>query len=225
MPQVLAEISQARRDWIQNVDLQSARLEAMARENGLVVYKIDVPTEQGGYVRYTIDVKQWMVRQVAYEDGSLGVGTISFDSIACSDGFGDATFELNIPDGVTFDQVSLQENQQLDFNEAQTKVGFRLRRPQYVPPDTSFWGAYQLDKNIALIYNGTHSFTLVQGPHIGSVPQEKHTVVPLRGRQATLIEDQERGGLVLIWREDDLQFSIAGSLELDTLLQIAESIE
>ena len=114
---------------------------------------------------------------------------------------------------------------QMTIEEAQTKVSFPLREPQYQPPGTIFSGAYQLDKNIALVYLGEHSFTLVQGPHIGTVPQEDVTLVPLRGRQATLIQDQESGGLVLIWREDDLQFSIAGSLSMNEILQIAESIE
>jgi hypothetical protein len=225
LPQVLVEISRARRDWIQDADLEAAKLEARVRENGLMVYKIDVPTTQGGYVQYTIDVQQWWVRQVTYEDDYLGAGVISLDSIDCFADLEDAVFDLDIPDGVAFDEVQIQENRRLTFDEAQTKVGFPLREPQYVPQGTELWGAYQLDKNIALIYNGEHPFTLVQGPHIGTVPQEDVTLVPLRGRQATLIQDQERDGLVLIWHEDDLQFSIAGSLNLNEILQIAESIE
>ena len=225
MPQVLVEISRARRKWIQNADLQAAKLEARVRENGLMVYKINIPTGQGGYIQYSIDVQQWWVRQVVYKDDYLGSGVISLDSIDCSDDIEDAVFDLDIPDGAAFDQIQIQENRELDFDEAQTKVGFRLRKPQYVPPGTDFGVAYQLDKNIALIYTGEHPFTLVQGPYIGTVPQEDVTLVPLRGRQATLIQDQERDGLVLIWREDDLQFSIASSLNLNEILQIAESIE
>jgi hypothetical protein len=85
--------------------------------------------------------------------------------------------------------------------------------------------AYQLDNNVALVYTGEHSFTLVQGPGIGRVPQEGATTIGLRGQQANLIPDPEHAGMVLTWREDGLQFSISGSLERSEIIQLAESLE
>lgn len=226
MPKVLEEVSRARREWIQDVDLEQARLESRVRENGLMVYKVGIPIGQDGHAQYTIDVQQWWVRQVIYDDTYLGTGVISLDKIDCFDDLDDTVFAPNIPDGTTMDEVQITENQGFkSIDVAQTKVGFRLRKPTYEPQGTDFVMAYQLDKNMALIYGGEHSFTLVQGPHIGTIPQENVALIPLRGRQATLIQDRERDGLVLIWREDELQFSISGSLNLNEILQIAESIE
>ena len=78
---------------------------------------------------------------------------------------------------------------------------------------------------MALVYTGEHSFTLVQGPGIGQVPQEGATTIAVRGRQATLVPDPEHAGMVLIWREDELQFSISGSMEKQEIIRLAESLE
>jgi len=58
-----------------------------------------------------------------------------------------------------------------------------------------------------------------------TVPEEKATPIPLRGRQAMMISDVEHGGTVLTWREANLQFSIAGALEPDEIVRIAESLD
>jgi hypothetical protein len=40
-----------------------------------------------------------------------------------------------------------------------------------------------------------------------------------------MISDVEHGGVVLTWHEDGLQFSIAGVLEPDEIIHIAESLD
>ena len=40
-----------------------------------------------------------------------------------------------------------------------------------------------------------------------------------------MISDVEHGGVVLTWREGGLQFSIAGVLEPNEILRIAESLD
>ena len=225
MPQIIEELVRARREGIQATDPQKARLLAREREDGLVVYKVEVATGESRQTQYSIDAQQWLVRQVTYRDTYLGTGVIRLQTIECFNDLDDARFDLDIPDGTTLNQVSMADNRPLTLTEAQRAVDFRLRTPDYLPPETEFSVAYQIDKNMALVYTGDHAFTLVQGPNIGSVPQEDATQVPLHGRQATLIQDEERAGVLLTWREDDLQFSIAGSLDLNEVLQIAESLK
>lgn len=225
MPLVVRSLIQAWREWIQTADVQQTRVIARERESGLVVYKLEVSLVQDGYAQYWIDARQWWVRQVNYRDELLGTGTIRVREIECFDELPDAQFELEIPDGATITEVTMEDNPPLTLEEAQRAIGFPLRTPGYLPPGSEFVVAYQLDKNVALVYGGERSFTLVQGPYIGPVPQAKATPIALRGRQAAAISDQERGGVLLTWRDGELQFSLAGSLAQEELVRIAESLE
>ena len=40
-----------------------------------------------------------------------------------------------------------------------------------------------------------------------------------------LFHDEQGGGRLLVWREDGIQFSLAGNLEPEELIRIAESLE
>jgi len=225
LPLVVETVLRSRIAWLEDADPQSTRLVAREREGGLVVYKIEVPLAQGGYAEYAIDARQWWVRQVEYQDVHLGQGRIRAREIECYEQAPDGTFDLDLPAGIPVEHVEAVKSQPLTLKEAQKEVSFPLRTPAYLPPGTEFAVAYQLDKNVALVYTGEHSFTLVQGPGIGQVPQEGATTLSLRGQQATLIPDAEHAGMVLTWREDELQFSISGSLEQSEIVRLAESLE
>jgi hypothetical protein len=225
LPLVIETVLRSRISWLEEGDPASVRLMAREREGGLVVYKIELPLANGGYARYTIDARQWWVRQVDYQDAYLGQGRIGVRETECLDRAPDGMFDLDLPDGVPVQQVEVEKSQPLTIKEAQMEVPFPLRTPTYLPAGTQFAVAYQLDKNVALVYTGERSFTLVQGPGIGQVPQEGATTISLRGQQATLIPDPEHAGMVLTWREDELQFSISGSLEQSEIIRLAESLE
>ena len=233
LPSVIDRLVRAPREWLLAANAGQARLIAREREDGLVVYKVEIPLGSSGRARYWIDVRRWWVRRVIYWDDYLGSGVIQVRDMTC---YGDSSppaegtlpdeqFELEIPEGVPITELTLEEHRPLTLEEAQMAVSFPLRTPTYLPPDTRFAAAYQLDKNMALFYDGRHAFTLVQGPNIGPVPQEGAETVHLRGRQATLVRDREHGGLLLTWREGELQFSLAGSLERDEAIRIAESLQ
>jgi hypothetical protein len=225
LPLVIETVLRSRVAWLEDADPQSARLIARERDGGLVVYRIELPLANGGAVQYTIDAHQWWVRQVEYQDAYLGQGRIVTREIECFERAEEAQFELDLPAGVPVQQVEIEKSQPLTLQEAQLAVPFPLQTPSYLPPGTRFTVAYQLDKNIALVYTGEHSFTLVQGPGIGQVPQEGAETILLRGQQAMLIPDPEHAGMVLTWREDDLQFSISGSLVRTEIMRLAESLE
>ncbi len=232
LPSVIDSLIHAPREWLLNANPEQARLLAREREDGLVVYKVELPLGTGGRARYWIDVRHWLVRRVIYQDEYLGTGVIRVQDITCygdtpppGGTLSDEQFELEIPEGVPITELKLKEHRPLTLEEAQMAVSFPLRTPTYLPPNTRFAAAYQLDKNMALFYDGQHAFTLVQGPHIGPVPQEGTETLHLRGRQATLVQDEEHNGLLLTWREGDLQFSLAGSLEREEAIRIAESLQ
>jgi len=225
LPLVIETVLRSRVAWLEDADPASAHLIARERDEGLVVYRIGLPLPNGGSVQYTIDARQWWVRQVEYQDAYLGQGRIVTREIECFERAEEVRFELDLPAGVPVQQVEIEKSQPLTLQEAQMAVPFPLQTPAYLPAGTRFTVAYQLDKNIALMYTGEHSFTLVQGPGIGQVPQEGASTILLRGQQALLIPDPEHAGMVLTWREDDLQFSISGSLEQKEIVRLAESLE
>ncbi|MBN1936444.1 MAG: hypothetical protein JW934_17405 [Anaerolineae bacterium] len=227
MPQVIETIVDARRSWLREADPSQAELFAKVRENGLMVYKIDLTLRQHGSARYTIDAHHWWVRQIEYEEEYAGKGVIRLESMDCFDKLDDALFNIDIPEGATLEEAKIEDNSPLSLDEAQKKVSFKLRIPDasVLPEGTRFLVAYQLDKNMALVYTGPHSFTLVQGPNIGRVPEENATPVALSRARGVLIDDPEHNGLLLTWREDNLQFSIAGSLDRATIEMIANSLK
>jgi hypothetical protein len=225
MPLVLERLLEVRIDWIRLADPEEAEIAAKKREGGLVMYEVRIPLSAAGYAQYAVDARQWWVRKITYEDEYLGKGQIDVRKVECFPELAATQFALDIPGGVPITEVSIEDSRPLTMEEAQMAVPFPLRTPLYLPEGTRFTVAYQLDKNVALVYAGERPFTLVQGPGIGQVPQEQATPVPLRGQQAMAISDAEREGWVLTWREDGLQFSIAGSLEQQEIIRIAESLD
>lgn len=226
LPQAVETVLQARRHWIQQINPTQAQLFAQMREGGLVVYKIDSMLDRIS-VRFTIDAHQWWIRQIEYREEYGDHGIIALDTMDCSQPLNDAVFNVNIPEGTTLQEVRIEDNPPLTLAEAQAKFGYKLRIPRQdtLPPDTYFQVAYQLDKNMALIYTGRSPFTLVQGPNIGKIPEQDAVQVLLTRGRGFLIEDPSHGGLILIWREGELQFSIAGSLDRDTIITIANGLE
>lgn len=225
MPAVVERLIRVRREWLQSADPQRARLIAREREGGLVVYKLEAPLSPSGHAQYWVDAQRWWVRRVTYEDAFLGTGVISVREIESYEHLSDAQLDFRLPGGATVAEVTAGEDRQLTFEEARMAAGFRLRAPTFLPSGTVFSAAYQIDESIVLVYEGPQPFTLVQGTSIGALPDDEGTVVGVLGREATLIQDQAHGGLLLTWQEDGLQFSIAGPVEYDDLLRIAASLE
>jgi outer membrane lipoprotein-sorting protein len=225
MPSVLESLVRARREWIQSADAGKARVIARERREGLVVYRVEIPRGRSGSAQFWIDARDWLVRQVTYEDDYLGAGTIRVREVKPLNELSDDKFELQFPDGVPIAEITMEDERPLTLESAQMAVSFPLREPGYLPPDTKFLVAYQIDQNIAMVYEGAHSFTLVQGPNIGSVPTTEAMVISLSGQPAMLVQDERSGGLLLTWREDDLQFSLAGLLDQEELVRIAESLQ
>jgi outer membrane lipoprotein-sorting protein len=225
MPSVLESLVRARREWIQSADAGTARVIARERREGLVVYRIEIPRDGSGYTQFWIDARDWLVHQVTYEDDYLGIGTIYVQEVQSLNDLPADSFEIVPPDGVPVTEITMEDKRPLSLDDAQMAVSFPLRIPGYLPPDTQFLAAYQIDQNIAIVYEGTDSFTLVQGPNIGSVPTAEAKVIPSSTRQYMLVQDERSGGLVLTWREDNLQFSLAGLVDQEELIRIAESLQ
>jgi len=226
MPSVLDSLIDAYSDWILRADAYQARVVAIERQEGLVVYNVTLPLDQGN-ASYWIDARDWLVRKITYEDDYLGRGTITVRWVEGADDWPDSTFDLAIPDGVPITEVSIKEDDPLTLQGAQAAVSFSLRVPTYPPiedhPDSVL--AYQIGQNIVLVYTGEPAFTLSQGLEMESAPDAEGTQVSVAGKEAMLFQDEQGGGRLLMWQEGDIQFSLAGNLVPEELVRIAESLE
>jgi hypothetical protein len=225
MPLVLEVPVEGGAEWLRLAGPETATIVAKERADGLVMYEVQVPLSAGGYARYSVDARQWWVREIEYEDAYVGWGQLRVREVSCHLDMAPSQFALDVPSDVSITEVSTDDNRLLTIEEAQMSVPFPLREPGYLPEGTEFREAYPLGGSIAMEYVGEKPFTLIQGPGISYVPREQATLVALRGQQATAIRDREHGGWELSWREDGLQFSVAGTLEQKEIIRIAESLQ
>lgn len=226
MPSVLASLIEAYSDWILRADAYQARVVAIERQEGLVLYNVTLPLSQGN-ASYWIDARDWLVRKITYEDDYLGRGAITVRSIERADDWPDSTFDLAIPDGVPITEVSVKEDDPLTLQEAQAAADFSLRVPTYPPvrdfPESVV--AYQIGEKIVVLYTGQPAFTLLQGREIEPAPAGEGTEVSVADQGAMLFQDEQGGGRLLLWQEGDIQYSLAGNLASEELIRIAESLE
>jgi hypothetical protein len=225
MPEIIKRIVSARKEWIQAGDPAQSKVLARERADGLVIYKIGMPLEHGGYAQYWIDAHQWWIRRIAYEDRYLGVGTILIRDMAVYQDLPPTHFDLDIPITATTVEIRDPASLPLEPEEAQRMVSFPLHTPAYLPAGTHDPKAHLTGKNVALVYSGPVEFTLHQGPSPVPAAQGDARLVPLRGQQARLVRDERRGVLTLTWREGELHFSISGALDQQELIRIAESLK
>lgn len=106
MPAVLEDAVRARRDWILGIDAQATRVLGRERLQGLVVYKLEAPRGQTGWVHFWVDVRDWLVRQITYQDDYLGSGTIIVEQLESLDDLTPEQFVLNFPEGVPVIEVT-----------------------------------------------------------------------------------------------------------------------
>jgi outer membrane lipoprotein-sorting protein len=110
LPSIIESLIRARTEWIQSADAQRVRVVAREREDGLVVYKIVLPLARDGYAEYWIDVRQWWVRRMAYQDDFLGRGTVRMREIEGFVDLPDTQFDLEIPDGATITEFATEDS-------------------------------------------------------------------------------------------------------------------
>ncbi|MBN1640049.1 MAG: DUF4367 domain-containing protein [Anaerolineae bacterium] len=225
LPTVLEPVVAARRGWVTAADAEEARVVGVVRDGGLVLYQVAVPSSRGDAVRFWLDARDWLVREVTYVDDYLGKGTIRVRELQRAAALPDAAFELNVPEDVPVVTQPGGGERFSTFRDAQRVANYRLRQPTYLPAETGLEYGYQVDQDIALVYSGAHPFTLLQGLSGRYASALIGTEATVNGRPAVWARDEAGGRVVLAWREEDLRFSIAGALSRDELLRIAESLE
>jgi len=225
MPSVLASLVSSRRDWVLAIEAAKARVVGRERRQGLLLYRIEAALGTSGSAQFWFDSQDWLVRQIVYQDEHLGTGTIYVRDLTSSDRATEIDLELPLPAGVPTRTVAPEQSRTYSYEEAQRGVGYRLRIPTALPPETHLAWAFQSEQSVTFVYEGREPFRITQQPDMGFELLVEGTLVPVRGYQGTLVKQEMDGVLTLVWREDGLRFSISGSLGENEVMRIAESLQ
>jgi hypothetical protein len=225
MPAVLASLVSLRRDWVLAIDPSDAHVVARERQRGLVLYRVEAALGPGGTAQLWFDARDWLARQIVYQDEHLGTGTIHIRDLQTSDRAAEIDLTLDLPVDVPTRSVTGEESRIYGYEQAQRAASFRLRVPQVLPLETHFAWAYQSEQSMAFVYEGSSRFQLVQGPAVGFDLMAGGVPILVRGHQGLLFEQDGEDALTLTWREDDLKFTISGALNEQEIRRIAESLD
>lgn len=168
---------------------------------------------------------------------SMGRSTVEVRSIETNTGLADDLFIFTPPAGATVTQASeiaeQMRPQSVTLDEARSQASFSVLAPEFIPGDAALTQVQLVgDHTVIQTYTGgTTSFSVVQStrevgrdrqPPAGSQTQE----VQVRGQTATLIvgNGSEQGSL-LRWQENSVRFVVAGTLNADDAVKVAESLK
>ncbi|MCL7452763.1 MAG: DUF2092 domain-containing protein [Anaerolineae bacterium] len=174
-----------------------------------------------------VDKEQWMVLKAQYEAGSFGQGGLEVQEYTLNPGLSEDLFTFQAPEGAEVVQVGEQQAMPLTLEEARAQAGFPLLVPDYVPGDATLVEVLKAGDSIIFRYDHSPdvAFTLVQGHELaGPPPLGGEQGIRVRGQDATAITDEVGGNTFLYWTENGVTISVAGHIELDEALQVAESL-
>jgi outer membrane lipoprotein-sorting protein len=234
LPQEMLSSSQ---EAIQKV-LDASNVELVGEETvaGRNAYKLTVsPKEEGeeqlfpgnGTATLWVDQDQWIVLKAHYEASSFGEGGMEVQSFELNPGLAEDLFRFEVPEGATVIDIEAQRPVPMTLDEARAGAGFPLLVPEYVPENATLIEVFKTGDSFVLRYDHSTqvSFAIVQGPELaGPPPLGQAQDVSVRGQSATVISDEAGGNTFLYWTENGVTVTVAGHINLDEALRVAESL-
>ena len=231
------------RDIIQFMDeaiqrvLDTSEVKLAGEEDvaGVATYKLEItPRDEGeavlpmgGKVTLWVEQERWIVLQAHFSGGIAGEGRMRVRSFELNTGIADNLFQFEIPEGAKVTNAEDKRPTPLTLDEARTQAGFTLLVPTYLPEGVTLIDVFTVDGAFILRYDhSTTSFTVIQGLSEGvrEAPPGQKTEVTARGQTANLITDG-LGNSFLTWVEDGVTITIAGRIDQDEILKVAESLQ
>jgi outer membrane lipoprotein-sorting protein len=166
----------------------------------------------------------------------FGRGTVEVREIEVNSGLNADLFTFEIPEGAEVvqaaDLVKDMKPQPVTLEEARNSVSFSLLEPTVLPEGMTLVEVNVLGTTTVILnYAGAdQSLSLVQSnedvgddrePPVGSEVQE----VTVRGQPATLIVGADGKGSLLRWEENGIKLIIAGTIDGDTAIEVAEGLQ
>ncbi len=233
-PEMLTELQ----DVIQRM-MDASNVELLGEEAvaGREAYKLALSPKEGaeqpffpgdGTATIWVDKEQWFVLKATYQAGSFGQGSMEVQSFELNPGLSDELFTFQVPEGAEVIDVEAQQPQHLTLDEAKAQAGFPLLVPEYLPKDATLVDVLKMENSIILYYERAPevAVSLIQGPAwTEPLPEGQSQEVSVRGQNGTVIHDDVHGNTFLYWTENDVVIVIAGRINLDEALKVAESLK
>jgi outer membrane lipoprotein-sorting protein len=184
------------------------------------------PLPVTGSAKMWVDQKRWVALRAQFVVEGVAEGEMLVRSFELNAGIDDARFRFEPPEGAHVIAIDQKRPTHLTLDEAVAEAGF-LMVPSYVPEGVTLVDVFKLQEGYVFYYDHSDTtFTIIQGPFPMSreIPGKK-TEVTVRGQTATLIADEVQGNALLTWEEDDIRIAIAGRIDKDEIVKVAESLE
>jgi outer membrane lipoprotein-sorting protein len=219
----------------QALDATDVKLAGEEDVAGVATYKLELtPMEgdetflpAGSKATLWVDQERWVVLQAHFSGGIAGEGQMRVRSFELNTGLADDLFLFEIPEGAKVTKAEDKQPKHLTLDEARAQADFTLLVPTYVPEGVTLIDVLTVDGAFILHYDhSTTSFSVIQGFSEGvrEAPPGQKTEVTVRGQTAKLLTDG-LGNNFLTWVEDGVTITIAGLIDQDEILKVAESLQ
>jgi outer membrane lipoprotein-sorting protein len=218
--------------WVQ----EHADAELLGEEDvaGVATYKLrftpkedtELPLPVTGEATLWVDQERWVALRAHFTVEGVAEGSMLVRSFELNTGLDDALFQFQVPEGAEVIAIEDKKPTNLTLDEALAEAEFLLV-PSYVPQDATLVDVFKLQEGYVFYYDHSEtSFTVIQGPFPmdREIPGAK-TEVTVRGQTATMIADQVQGNTLLTWTENGIRIAIAGHIDEEEIVKVAESLQ
>jgi outer membrane lipoprotein-sorting protein len=229
------------RDMVQMVDeaiqwvLDRSEVKLVGEEEvaGAPTYKLSFAPREGQDLPFAaasegtlwVDQERWIVLQAQLEVEGVAESSMRVRSFELNPGIPDEVFTFDVPAGATLEKIERRLPQHMTLDDARAMAD-SLLVPTFLPDGVTLVDVFRVEEAFVLHYDHSETtFTVIQGPsQVGERPEGRTSEVAVRGVTGTLIADPDQGNRFLTWTEGELTYVIAGHVEEQDLLRVAESL-
>ena len=186
----------------------------------------------GGVVNLWVGQDSNMPLAGSYTGGSMGEMSVRILEYEVNTGIDPALFTFEIPAGAEIVTFADLEPQSLTLEEAVANDEFTLLTPTDIPGGATLVDIQDVRGAIVQRYAFPEggSFTIAQGLIGGDfdelrTPSPDNELVEVRGTTGSIRISEDGTQVLLTWAEGELVYLIAGDLNADTAVLVAESLQ
>ena len=186
----------------------------------------------GGFLNLWISQENSIPLAFEFTGSSVGEVSVTVLEYEINTGVDESLFTFEAPEGAEVVTFADLEPQSLTLEEAGEFADFEFLTPSETPPGATLVDILEVRGAIVQRYTLPEggSFTIAQGIIEQNFDQsESHSSesqpVEVRGTTGQLLEAEDGGQVLLAWTEGELFYSVAGDLNFEQALTIAESLQ
>jgi outer membrane lipoprotein-sorting protein len=231
-PRDMVQIVDEAIQWV--LDRSDVKLVGEEEVAGTLTYKLSFAPKEGQDLPFAaasegtlwVDQERWIVLQARLAVEGVAESAMRVRSFELNPGIPDAVFTFDVPAGAAVQKAERPLPQHMTLDDARAMAD-SLLVPTYLPNGVTLIDVFRVEEAFVLHYNHSETtFTVIQGPsQVGERPEGRTSEVAVRGATGTLIADPGQGNHFLTWTEGGATYIIAGHIEVQDLLQVAESLQ